>query len=304
MTFSPGSPGILPKDKTHFRLLSFQEAIGFGFGAFFTHFFLWGTVGILMGVAHHFMMGFLAPNGSPTLSERLIEGVFLFLWPFVVSACAASHAQDGGKPSLGDLLRLRHALSVTFSVLCLVALAWGGAYVLVQGLVHLFPDWVTPLGQMMMEPFSVSSGWFLLTMMALGGAVVGIPYSFGPFVTLHEEEGFIKSFDRSKYLSREIRISLFFLLVFCFMVACGGYFLFSKLSGGSSLLHHMGESLVVAAVAGLLGSVLNHAYRQAFALDEDPTVRRASRETRIRVRIQDDELSEQFSVKNIRSSDK
>jgi hypothetical protein len=304
VTVSSGSPGIPPKDKTHFRLLSMQDAMGFGFGAFFSHYFLWGTIGLLMGVVHHYLMGFLAPNGSPTLSERLVEGVFLFLWPFVVSAHAASQAQDGGKPSLGDLLSLRHFFSVTFSIISLVAISWGGAYLLVEGFVHFFPEGVKPLSQTMTEPFSVSSGWILLALMALGGAAVAIPYSFGPFVALHEGEGFIKPFERSKYLSREIRIGLFFLHGFNFLIVCGGYLLFSKLSKGSTLFHHVGESIVIAALAGLVGPILNHAYRQAFALDEDPTIRRAPRETRVRVRIQDDDLSDQFSVKGTRSFDK
>ncbi|MBK8871284.1 MAG: hypothetical protein IPN19_09630 [Elusimicrobia bacterium] len=95
----------------------------------------------------------------------------------------------------------------------------------------------------------------------------GLPYSFGPFVVVHEGEGFLSAFERSRFLTRDLRINLFFLQGFLFVVLCGAFSVFSAIPNRPTFTNHVLESVVITATSGLVGLVWNHAFRQALDLE-------------------------------------
>ena len=235
---------------------------------FFSQFLLWGTMGLFLGVVHHFVMGFLSLGGGPTLAERLFEALMLAAWPLAVAAETGSMAQEGAHPHLGHIFAVNHLFPTALSMACLAFISLGGAMAVVQVFSWFFPDVVQPMSRSLMSPSSVSAGWSLMPLLFLGGTCLGLPYSFGPFVSLHEGKGFIVALEQSRFLSRGLRTGLFFLQGFLFIVLCGGLFLLARIPHVPSLANHVLESLVVAGVACLSGTVWNHAYRQAVTLDE------------------------------------
>lgn len=273
------SPGPLP-----FRTISLQEALSAGFRFFFSRFFLWVAGGVFLGVVHHFLLMFLSINGTPvTLSERLLEALFLSSWPLGFAAVAVAKEEEGGNPSFGELFKVPHLFSLTFSMVCLSLLSLGGAMIPVQVFAWFFPGIVAPLSQTLTEPVSVSSGWTLLPLLVLGGMLLGIPYSFGPFVALHEGKGFLGALEKSRFLTRGIRIGIFFLLGFLFVLLCGAFFVCNKIPNTPTFAHHVFESLVIAGTAGLGGAVWSHAYRQAVKIDEEPSLLSPVRGRRIHI---------------------
>jgi hypothetical protein len=240
--------------------------------------------GLLLGVVHHFLLMFLSVNGaSVTLSERLLEALFLSAWPLGFAAVAVAEEEEGGNPSFGDFFKVSHLFSLTFSMVCLSLISLGGAMLLVQIFAWFFPGVVAPLSQTLTEPVSVSSGWTLLPLLILGGMLLGIPYSFGPFVALHEGKGFLAALEKSRFLTRGIRIGIFFLLGFLFVLLCGAFFVFNKIPNMQTFTSHVLESLVIAGTASLGGAVWNHAYRQAVKIDEEPPLRSSVRGGRIHI---------------------
>jgi len=235
---------------------------------FFSQILLWGAMGLFLGVAHHFVMGFLSLGGGPTLAERLLEALMLAAWPLAVGAETGSMAQEGGHPHLGNIFEVKHLFSTAFSMVCLAFIALGGAMAVVQVFSWFFPDVIQPMSRSLMNPSSVAAGWSLLPLLFSGGTCLGLPYSFGPFVSVHEGKGFIEALERSRFLSRGLRTGLFFLQGFLFIVLCGGLFLLARIPHVPSLTNHVLEALVVAGVACLSGTMWNHAYRQAVTLDE------------------------------------
>lgn len=226
-------------------------------------------------------MGFLSLGGGPTLAERLLEALLLSAWPLAVAAETGSLAQDGGHPHLGHIFKVGHLFSTTFSMVCLALISLGGAMLVVQIFSWFFPGLVQPLGRTLMGPASVSAGWSLLPLLLLGGVCLGLPYSFGPFVSLHEGKGFLEALERSRFLSRGLKYGLFFLQGFLFVVLSGGLFFFSMIPNAPTLGNHVLESLAMAGVACLSGTVWNHVYRQAVTLDEGYAITRSIRGGRI-----------------------
>ena len=267
----PASAG--PSLSLKFRTISLQDALTFGGGLFFSHALLWMAAGVLMGVVHHFLLLFLRLNGgSVTLAERLLEALFLSAWPLGFSAESAALEQDGGNPSLANFFKVRKLFSLTFSMICLSFISLGGAMVLVQIGAWLFPGGVEPLNRSLLEPASASAGWSLLPLLSLGGMLAGLPYSFGPMAALHEEKGFLAALERSRWLTRDVRFSMFFLQGFLFVILCGGYFVFNAIPNAQTFTNHVLESVVIAGAASLVGTVYTHAYRQAVALDTEPVL--------------------------------
>lgn len=254
-----------------FRTLSVQSALSFGTRVFVSHIFLWISAGLLVGVFHHLLMSFLCLGGGPvSLGERLLEALLLCAWPFGFSAHVANQELDGGNPGLSSLLTVPHLFSVTFGLVCLALIALGGALAAVQVFAWWLPGAVDPLGKTLTSPSSVSAGWGLLPLLGLGAMTFGLPYSFGPFVVVKEGEGFLSGFERSRFLTRDLRINLFFLQGFMFVVLCAGYVVFNAIPHQFTLTTHVLESLVITGTAGLVSLVWNHAYRQALDLEKEP----------------------------------
>lgn len=205
------------------------------------------------------------------MAERLLEAVLLCAWPFGFSAHAANQEQDGGNPGLASLFTLPHLFSVTFGLVCLTLLVLGGALAVVQVFAWWLPGAVDPVGTTLTSPASVSAGWGLLPLLALGGMTFGLPYSFGPFVVVNEGEGFLSAFERSRFLSRDLRLNLFVLQGFLFVVLCVAYFVFNAIPNAPTFTNHVLEALVITGTAGLTSVVWNHAYRQALDLEKEPT---------------------------------
>lgn len=93
-----------------------------------------------------------------------------------------------------------------------------------------------------------------LAFASVGGACLGLPYSFGPFVALHEGKGFPEALERSRFLSRGLKTGLFFLQGFLFVVLSGGLFVLSKISNAPTLGNRVLESVAIAGVACLAGT--------------------------------------------------
>lgn len=242
-----------------------------GFSVFFSRVFFWAAGGLLLGVVHHFLLMFLAIEGAPiSLSERLLEALILSAWPLGFAAIIATEEQEGGTPRFEGLLKVPHLFSLALSMLCLSLLSLGGAMLFVQVFAWFFPGTVAPLGQILLEPVSVSSGWSLLPLLILGGMLLGIPYAFGPLVAVHEGKGFLAALEKSRFLTRGLRIGIFFLQGFLFVLLCGAFFVCNRISNAPTFTSHVLESLVIAGTATLGGAVWNHAYRQAVNIDEAP----------------------------------
>lgn len=224
-----------------------------------------------MGVVHHFLLLFLGMNGARlTVAERLLEAIFLSSWPFCFSSEVAAKEQDGGNAGLAQLFSVSSLFSVTFSLVCLCFIAMGGALAFVQLSAWIFPGVVEPLSRTLMGPVSVSTGWSLLPLLAMGAMTFGLPYSFGPFVALHERKGFIEAFERSRFLTRDLRISIFLLHGFLFITLCVGFLMSNRIPNAPTLTNRVLESLVIVGTAGLASAVWDHAYRQALRLDVVP----------------------------------
>lgn len=237
-----------------------------------------------MGVVHHFLLLFLGINGGTvTLAERLLEALFLSAWPLGFAAESAALEQDGENPGLAHFFKVRNLFSLTFSMVCLCFISLGGAMIVVQLGVWFFPGGVEPLNRTLLEPASASAGWSLLPLLSLGGILLGLPYSFGPMVTLHEEKGFLAALERSRLLTRDLRISMFFLQGFLFVILCGGFFVFNAIPNAPTFTNHVLESVAIAGVASLVGTVYTHAYRQAVALDAEPALSSVARGGRIHI---------------------
>ncbi|MBP9127522.1 MAG: hypothetical protein KBG07_01980 [Elusimicrobia bacterium] len=283
MTFAPESTRKTVVNLT-FRTISIQTALSFGTRVLFSHIFLWIAAGLLVGVFHHVLMSFLSLGGGPVrLGERLLEALLLSAWPFGFSAHVANQEHDGGNPGLSSLFTVPHLFSITFGLVCLALLALGGALAVVQVFAWWLPGAVAPLGATLTSPASVSAGWGLLPLLALGGMTFGLPYSFGPFVVVHEGEGFLSAFERSRFLTRDLRINLFFLQGFLFVVLCGAFSVFSAIPNRPTFTNHVLESVVITATSGLVSLVWNHAFRQALDLEKEPQGPTLTRPGRIHI---------------------
>ncbi len=261
---------------------------------FFSQVFLWGTAGLFLGVVHHLLLEFLSMGGGPTLAERLLEALVLSAWPLAVAAETGALAQDGGHPHLGHIFKVGHLFSTALNMFCLALISLGGAMLVVELFTWFFPGLVQPMGRSLMGSASVSAGWSLLPLLLLGGACLGLPYSFGPFVALHEGKGFPEALERSRFLSRGLKTGLFFLQGFLFVVLSGGLFVLSKISNAPTLGNRVLESVAIAGVACLAGTVWNHAYRQAVTLDEEHVAPTSVRGGRIHILDQDDLQGDPF----------
>ncbi|MBL0059492.1 MAG: hypothetical protein IPP35_10385 [Elusimicrobia bacterium] len=259
----------MPRSNCRFRTLSVQDAIFFGFSILLPNVLVWSGAGILVGALHHFLLRFLVSDGgSFTLAERLVEAILITMWPLSIAVGSASLTQDGERPSLPQVLKFHHMFSLAFSVFSLLFVSLGGALVLQQILVWIFPGEVKSLPALLMGPVSTSAGMALYSLMMLGGGILGLAYAFAPFVAFHEGKEFLEAMERSRHLSRELKLEMFFLYGFLFIEVTLGFFTVAFLPKEPTLLNRVVESLVLCWTVGLGGAVWNHAYRQAIALDE------------------------------------
>ncbi len=223
----------------------------------------------MAGALHHLLLIFLAPDGgSLTLAERLVEAILITLWALSIALGSATRTQDGEKPSLSQVLKFHHMFSLAFSVFSLLLVSLGGALVLQQILVWVFPGEAKSLPSLLMGPVSASAGLALYPLMMLGGGILGLAYAFAPFVAFHEGKEFLEAMERSRHLSRELKLEMFFLYGFLFIEVTLGFFTVTLLPKEPTLLNRVLESLVLCGAVSLAGAVWNHAYRQAVALDE------------------------------------
>jgi hypothetical protein len=249
-----------------FRFLSVDDSVVFALQELVLALGLGLFCGAVLGVVHGALLDLL---GRMTLLSRLLEALLISLWPLCVAANVGSRLEEGEQPTLGDLVSLDNFVPLLPVSLALFCIAMVGALAVNQIALWIGRGSVDSLWGYLASAPSLSGGMAAYPLFVLGGMLLGVGFSFAPFVAIHEGGGPLDVLARSRHLARELKWGMLFLHGFLFITVSFAFVLLALLPNEPTFVNRVMEASVISIAALVTGFVWNHAFGQALALEKE-----------------------------------